>query len=368
VNLVDFSFTPEQDALRDLTRQILGPAEARPDGGAAAWADLGTAGILGVTVPEEFGGAGGGILEACVVLEEVGRAGLPMPAHAWLVLGALPLGRFGTPEQRSELLPGLAAGTGLVTTALPETALDDPALTPVEAKTGSAGWRLDGAMPFVPGAETAARVFVPAWTEDGVAVFEVDPATDGVEIAARPTTGGEHLFRVSLEWAEAPRTLGSIEEGPEVVTWIADHAAAAYCALQLGLVERALAITAGYVSERVQFGRPLGSFQAVQQRAADAYIDVETIRATMWSAAWRLHEGLPAGQAVAVAKFFAAEAGQRVISAAQHLHGGIGVDMAYPLHRFTFWAKQVELALGGANRQLARLGRAIAAAAAEECR
>jgi alkylation response protein AidB-like acyl-CoA dehydrogenase len=126
-------------------------------------------------------------------------------------------------------------------------------------------------------------------------------------------------------------------------------------------------MTAAYVSERVQFGRPLGTFQAVQQRVADAYIDVESIRATMWPAAWRLDQGRPAGDAVAVAKFFAAEAGQRVIAAAQHLHGGIGVDMDYPLHRYTFWSKQVELALGGANRHLARLGKAMAATKPEGC-
>jgi alkylation response protein AidB-like acyl-CoA dehydrogenase len=151
------------------------------------------------------------------------------------------------------------------------------------------------------------------------------------------------------------------------VRWIAEHAAVGYCALQLGLVERALRLTADYLSQRVQFDRPLGSFQAVQQRAADAYIDVESIRATLWPAAWRLAQGRPGSEAVAVAKFFAAEAGQRVISAAQHLHGGIGVDMDYPLHRFTFWAKQVELALGGSTRQLARLGRAMAAAKPEGC-
>jgi alkylation response protein AidB-like acyl-CoA dehydrogenase len=283
------------------------------------------------------------------------------------VLGALPLGRFGTDEQQEELLPGIASGAALVTTALPETALDDPGLAPIEARTGSAGWRLDGVLPFVAGADAAVRLLVPARREDGVAVFEVDPATDGVDITPQPGSGGEPLQRVALEWAEATRTLGSPEEGTSVVTWIAEHAAAGYCALQLGLVERALGLTAGYVSERVQFGRTLGSFQAVQQRAADAYIDVESIRATMWPAAWRLAEGLPAGQEIAVAKFFAAEAGQRVIAAAQHLHGGVGVDMDYPLHRFTFWSKQVELALGGANRHLARLGRAMAAAKPEGC-
>ena len=122
------------------------------------------------------------------------------------------------------------------------------------------------------------------------------------------------------------------------------------------MAERALHMTAEYLTGREQFGRPLAKFQAVQQRAADAYIDVEAMRWTMWQAAWRLDEGLPATEEVAIAKFWAADGGHRVLAAAQHLHGGIGVDMEYPLHRYTLGAKHVELMLGGAGRQLARLG------------
>jgi alkylation response protein AidB-like acyl-CoA dehydrogenase len=153
-----------------------------------------------------------------------------------------------------------------------------------------------------------------------------------------------------------------------VIKWAAERAAVGYCALQVGLSERALRMTAEYTSGRIQFDRPLATFQAVQQRAADAYVDVEAMRVTMWHAAWRLGEGLPAADEVAVAKFWASEGGQRVAAATQHLHGGMGVDMDYPLHRFTFWSKQLELALGGANRQLARVGRSMAANEPEGCR
>ena len=135
-----------------------------------------------------------------------------------------------------------------------------------------------------------------------------------------------------------------------------DHAQVGLCALQLGIAEHALRLTAEYSSGREQFGRPLGSFQAVQQRAADAFVDVEAMRWTMWRAAWLLSEGLPATDEVLEAKYFASEGGHRVLAAAQHLHGGIGVDMTYPLHRYTFLAKQAELTLGGATEQLAKLG------------
>ena len=135
----------------------------------------------------------------------------------------------------------------------------------------------------------------------------------------------------------------------------------ALCAMELGIAARALKMTATYTSSRHQFDRPIATFQAVAQRAADAYIDVESIRVTTWQAAWRLAEGLPADDEVDVAKLFAAEAGHRVVYAAQHLHGGMGFDVEYPLYRYYLRSKQLELTLGCASEQLARLGRQLAA-------
>src|SRR5262249_21808574 len=158
--------------------------------------------------------------------------------------------------------------------------------------------------------------------------------------------------------------------GRDIVEWLLDRALLGVCALELGVAERALRITAQYTTERRQFDRPIGSFQAVQQRAADAWIDVEAIRLTTWQAAWRLAtwqgawrpaQGLPAREELLVAKFWAAEAGHRITYAAQHLHGGIGVDVDYPIHRYYLWSKALELTLGSGARQLARLGEAIAA-------
>jgi alkylation response protein AidB-like acyl-CoA dehydrogenase len=144
--------------------------------------------------------------------------------------------------------------------------------------------------------------------------------------------------------------------------WVAQAATVARCATMVGVAERAIRMTAEYLTGRQQFGRPLATFQAVQQRIADAYIDVQAMRVTALSAAWRLSQELPAAEEVAIAKFWAAEGGQRAVSAAQHLHGGVGVDLAYPLHRYTLWAKDIELTLGGAHEQLARIGAGLAAA------
>jgi len=166
---------------------------------------------------------------------------------------------------------------------------------------------------------------------------------------------GEPVFDLRLSGARADGALA----GPGVAGWLAERAVVGLCAIEVGVADRAIEMTAEYSSNRVQFDRPLGSFQAVQQRAADAFIDVLAMRWTMWNAAWRLDEGLAAADDVAVAKFWAADGGHRVVSAAQHLHGGIGVDLAYPLHRYFYWSKQIEVTLGSATRQLVRLGRAL---------
>ncbi len=155
--------------------------------------------------------------------------------------------------------------------------------------------------------------------------------------------------------------LGDASRGSEVLSWLLPRATVALCAMELGVAGRALAMTASYTSTRQQFERPIATFQAVSQRAADAFVDVESIRVATWQAAWRLSAGKPAEEAVSVAKFFAAEAGARVVYAAQHLHGGMGFDVEYPLYRYYLMSKQIELTLGSASVHVARLGRAFAA-------
>jgi alkylation response protein AidB-like acyl-CoA dehydrogenase len=144
--------------------------------------------------------------------------------------------------------------------------------------------------------------------------------------------------------------------GSDIVAALYTRALAGLCAIQIGITERALKLAASYTTEREQFGRPIGSFQAVQQRLADAFIDVEAIRWTTWHAVWLIAEGRPAQREAAIAKFWAAEAGARVVASAQQVHGGMGIDVTYPLSRYFLWAKQIELSLGSASQQLARLG------------
>jgi hypothetical protein len=355
---MNLALTEEQDAVRGLARQIfdgsltpdrLKEVEASPEWfDRALWKELARANLLGIAIPEEFGGSGHGIIELCLLLEEVGRAVAPVPALATLVMGALPLARFGSPEQQRRFLPGIAEGRVIATAAVPA---DAPA---VDARQSEAGWTLHGVAHHVPSAHLAACVLVAARTPDGsLGVFLADPEAAAVERYV--VTSHEPHFTLSFDGATA-----ELLAGAECLAWMRNHTLIGICATHTGIAERALRLTAEYTATREQFGRPLGSFQAVQQRAADSYIDVESMRWTMWQAAWRLSEELPADEEVAIAKFWAADAGQRVAAASQHLHGGIGVDISYPLHRYTLWSKQLELTLGGATQHLARLGDLLA--------
>ncbi len=193
-------------------------------------------------------------------------------------------------------------------------------------------------------------------------MFLVAPDAEGVSLGRSAAVTGEPQWTVGLESVAVSDDdrLGGAEQGSEIVTWTTDHLVAAICATQTGVCEEALAITARYVSEREQFGSKLGTFQAVGQRVADAYIDTEAIRLTSIQATWRLSEGLDAHDELMTAKFWAAEGAQRVVHAAQHLHGGIGVDLDYPIHRYFRWAKVLELTLGGASPSLLRLGASLA--------
>ena len=369
---MDFTFTEEQDAVRELAAQVFAghsttervkqveASETRVD--RELWRALADAGLLAIAVPEEHGGSGLGLVELCLLLEEQGRRVAPVPLWPTLVLGALPLAEFGSPEQQRRWLPGVASGDVILTAALAERGVNDPLRPQTTATRDGDGWRLDGAKPSVPAAHVAERVLVPATTNDGdVGVFLVDPAGPGVERTVAATTDRGKVAHVSFAGAPAEQLAA---EGRQPTAWMLDRALAALCALQVGVAEGALRMAADYTSERQQFGRPLSTFQGVALKAADAYIDTEAMRVTLWQAAWRLTAGRDATREVMVAKWWASEGGQRVVHITQHLHGGMGADVDYPVHRHFLWGKQIEDTLGGASAQLARLGQALAEAPA----
>jgi alkylation response protein AidB-like acyl-CoA dehydrogenase len=373
---MDFTFSEEQETIAKVARDLF-ERRATPDRltelesgdvryDAALWKELAAADLLGIALPESVGGSGRGFLELGLLLAEVGWSVAPVPAYATLLLGADSIARYGSTEQQQRHLPDVIAGTRLLTAAITEPNRSDPTKPFTTARREGDGWRIDGVKAVV-SARTVWGERSDGLDEADVGLFLVDLHAKGVTVEPAATIGGEPHADVKFDGvtvADADR-LGADGDGAAMVSALYDRALVGLCAIQLGVTERALRIAATYTSGREQFGRPIGSFQAVQQRMADAFIDVEAIRWTTWHAAWLLAEDRPADRAARIAKFWAAEGGQRVVATAQQVHGGIGIDVTYPLSRYFLWAKHNELALGPAMPQLAYLATTYADGAHE---
>ena len=365
---MDFSLTDEQRALAELAAKILGDRATlerlktieRSEEGydRELWADLAGAGLLGAALTESIGGSGGSFVDLCLLLEQQGKRAAMVPLVATLVSAALPLVRFGTEAQQRHWLPGVLDGETLLSAALVELGAD-PRSPATRAKRDGSEWLLDGVKVAVPFAHAAAAVIVPARTEDGAtAVFLVDTRSFGITLARQQTMSWEPQSRMELAGVRVgdDALLGTVEQGAEILDWIVERTAVGLCAIAAGACQESVRLTAEYASNRKQFDKPIAMFQAVGQRLADAYIDNEAVSLTFWQAATRLAEELPSAREVAIAKFWAADAGSRIGHAALHVHGGISIDIDYPIHRYFLWLKQIENTLGAATPELVRLG------------
>lgn len=371
---MDFSYSEDQEALRELARKILEEqvthdrlkqVEATDEHvDRQVWSELAKANLLGVPFPEAHGGSGMTLPELAILLEEVGRAVAPVPLHAAVVLAGLPIAHFGSDEQKQRFLPALISGDILLSGALTEPGAEDPQGPQATARRDGDAWVLTGTKGLAPYAHVADRVLVAARVEGGLGIFLVDPSAAGVTGRPVGVTNHEPHSMLELEEARVPAVdvLGEPgAQGREIARWVTERAILSQCCLALGVADRALEMTAEYTRERKQFDRPIGSFQAVHQRAGDSYIDVIAMRLSMLRALHLVEAGEDARDALAVAKYWSAEAGNRVTYAAQHLHGGIGLDVDYPLHRYFLWARQLSQTLGGATRQLVEIGELLAA-------
>ena len=370
---MDFTTNEDQKALVGLATQILSEratpkrlAELEAAGGwydEALWQQLASAGIVGAALAEDVGGGGLGFTELALLLEQVGAHVAPVPLLETVLCAALPIDTFGTTEQRQRDLPDVAAGRALLTAALVESGRDDPRRPLTTATADGDGFRLTGLKSCVPLAADARRILVPASTADGRIVLAlVEPTAAGVTLRAQTATSGQPQAEVELADVQVagPDVLVGPDRGAEALDWLLDRTLVGIAATALGVSGRALAMSATYTTGREQFGRPVATFQAVGHRLADAFVDVEAMRLTTLQAVWLLDTGLPASTEVAVAKWWACEGGHRVAHAAQHVHGGVGVDVEYPLSRYFRWSKQLEMTLGAAPAQLLRLGSTLA--------
>lgn len=371
---MNFSFSEDQIAIRDLAGQIFGDratdefllAFSRTDDtyDEVLWQTLAEQGLLGVAVPESAGGTGLGLIELCLVLEEQGRRVAPVPLYASLVLGALPLAEFGSAEQQERYLQPMAAGAIKLSAAIAEVGMNAAVAGSVTAQQHGDGWQLSGKLAAVPDGAVADCILVPATTQSGASTFFlVDTKTQGVTLTPVDIgLSGERAAHLALDAVQLDddAVLGAPGQGGDILEWLLQRANIGHCALQVGVTEEAMKRTAAYVSERKQFGIPLGTFQALAMRMADSYIDVEGIRSTYWLALWRLSENKDARAEVRAAKWWACDAAHRIVSTSQHLHGGMGSDVEYPIHRFFLLAKLISYSLGNASQQLEQLGRLLA--------
>ena len=328
------------------------------------WRKLIDADVLSAAAPESLGGGGFGVLEQVAVLTALGRQLAAVPYLESVVLGAGALAKFGSESLQQDWAVPAVNGEKILAVALDGEMGQGPvratagAARPATSGTGGNGYRLTGTRTLVGYGPVADAFLVPAETDSGSSVFLIAADDAGGSVTGLNTTGHGSVGHLELQGAEvdADRVVG----GEEVVGWLSTLGTLGRTAFQLGVLERALELTAEYAREREQFDRPIGSFQAVAQRLADSYIDVKGLRLTLTQAAWRLAENLPADVDVATAAFWAADAGHRVAHTTVHVHGGVGVDLDHPVHRYFLAAKQTEFAVGGATGQLLRIGRELA--------
>lgn len=365
---MDFQLTDDQRSLRDLAARIFDDAcgddavrafaETGQPYDAALWRTLADAGLLGIALSEAGGGLGLGMIELGLLLEEQGRTLAPVPLTATVALAAWAIDTHGVGAQR-DWLAGILAGTAILTVAIEEVGGIDPAQPASAAIADGNGWRLSGVKYAVPYGAEADALVVTATTADGPALFLVDPARPGVTIEPQRSTSGEPQALVRFDQAALAGD-ALLVGGAAAVSDLVQRGQVALALRQVGVAAEALRRTAEYSSNRIQFGKPLGSMQAVQQRAADAFIDVEAMRSTALLAAWQIDQRQAQAADIATAKYWAAIGGHRVAHAAQHLHGGMGADVTYPIHRYFLTATQIGEALGGASPMLAAIGAAIA--------
>ncbi|HUP36775.1 MAG TPA: acyl-CoA dehydrogenase family protein [Candidatus Limnocylindria bacterium] len=376
---MNFSFSEDQILLRNSVRAALDeqckPAHVRAmmeDGGsgysAALWAEMAKLGWLGLPFAEEQGGAGLGLVELALVLEEMGRAAYPGPYFASVVLAGLGLQAGGSAAQKERWLPAIASGQARGTAALLEDSLDwDPAATTATATKAGAGWRLGGVKRFVPWAHVADVALVPARAPEGVSLFLVDPRAAGVTLT--PMVGIDLANRWSeMRFADvavpADALMGRAGEAGPVLEGLLRRAAVGASAEMLGAARRCLHMSVDYAKVREQFGQLIGSFQAIRHRCAEMLLEVEKAHAAVYYAAWALGAGAEdATMAASVCKAFVSEAARQVCGDAIQVHGGIGFTWEYDLHLYFKRAKALEPLYGDAAYHRELLVRGVTASA-----
>lgn len=374
---MDFSLTEEQEIMVRMARRFL--EKECPSGvvrdieqgdvgySADLWRKAAGLGWMAIPFPEAYGGLDGSFMDTILLIEEMGRACFPSPYISSVVLGGLTILEMGNEAQKQELLPAIASGESILTFALLESSdTYDPASIACKASMEAVGFRLHGTKWFVPDVHVADVMLVAVRTEEqagqnsNLALFVLRPKKEKIKYYPLKTVSGDRLFKVDLGIeVQRERMLGSPENGMQGLQRALERAAVAKCAEMVGGAQRVLEMTLGYAKEREQFGRPIGSYQAIQHYCANMAIDVEASRLNTYHAAWLISEGLPGSRHAAVAKAVSSEAYRRVVALSHQIHGAIGFTKELDLELYIRRAKAGEVMFGDADFHKRTLSRQL---------
>jgi len=356
---VDFSLNEEQEMLKTTARDFLEKEcpvslvrdmeEDEKGYSPELWRKMAELGWLGLVFPEEYGGGGGDFLDLTVLLGEMGRSLVPGPFVSTVVLCGLPILAAGTEEQKHDFLPGIAEGGTILTMALTEpSACYSAQSIEAGASLDNGDYLITGTKLFVPDAHVAQHLLCVVRTGGGITLLLTGAGSPGIRCTLLKTLASDRQCEVTFDKVRVSQKnmLGKRGEGWGLVEETLRQAAVAECALMLGGARRVLEMTVDYVKERVQYNRPIGSFQVVQHKCADMAIDVEGARYITYQAAWKLSQGLPCGREVSMAKAWVSEAANRTCLQACHLHGAIGYTKDHDVQLYLRRIKAAGLTFG----------------------
>ena len=329
------------------------------------WQQLAEQGWLGLTFPEQYGGVGMSFVELSLLLEEMGRVLLPGPYFSTVVMAGLCVLEAGSEEQKQEYLTRIAEGGLIMTLALTEPSARWDALgVQTTATATSDGFTINGTKLFVPNAHVSDHIIVAARTGEGeqdVSLFIVGRDTPGVHQTLLKTIASDRQSEVVFNNVSVPSSalLGGLNQGWSAIEKVLEWGAVGKCAEMVGGGQQVLDMTVEYAKQRVQFGRPIGSFQAIQHHCANMATDVEGSRYITYQAAWRLSEGLPSEREVAMAKAWVNDAYRRVCALGHQCHGAIGFTKEHNMQLYSRRAKAAELMFGDSDLHLETVAKSI---------
>jgi alkylation response protein AidB-like acyl-CoA dehydrogenase len=375
---VDFELNEDQRMLQKAARDFLGdhcPKElvrslndSENGHSPELWSKMAELGWMGLLLPEEYGGIGWSFVEMAILMEEMGYNICPGPFISTTILGSLPLLMASSDDQKKELLPRVAEGDLILTMALIEAdGSIEPSTLHLKAERAGGGWLLNGTKLFVPDALVAdyilcvARTADVSETEDGLTLFLVDAKNPGVNITPLKTISKEKLCEIVFENVSLDEAaiVGTVGEAWPIVKAALDRAAVARSAETVGAMKATLDMTVAYANDRVQFGRPIGSFQAVQHYLADVWVDIMGTRNLVMKAAWKLATDQPADREVGMAKARAGEAGRKATTVGHRIFGAIGFTMEHDLHLYHRRTVAGDLAFGDSDYHHEQVARSL---------